>query len=129
MLLLRIDKNGNTRKGFLRVINSWGESWGDGGYCYIPYDYFYFRSDMGMSFFDEAWTSVGTMMPNPSVEKLELWLGRKIAIADGFLIELDQAPVLEESTSRTLLPVRFLSETFGYKVDWEPHTKKITITK
>lgn len=21
------------------VRNSWGQGWGDGGYCYIPYDY------------------------------------------------------------------------------------------
>lgn len=122
-------KNGKTRKGFLRVINSWGESWGDGGYCYIPYDYFYFRSDMGMSFFDEAWTSVDVIMPNKNAEVVELWLNSTRAIVDGQEIQLEQPPVLEPSTERTLLPVRFLSEVFGYKVDWNATEKKITIRK
>lgn len=26
-------------KSLYTVLNSWGSSWGDGGFCYIPYDY------------------------------------------------------------------------------------------
>lgn len=30
--------------------------------------------------------------------------------------------------SRTMVPVRFLSETFGYKVDWDANTKTVLVT-
>ncbi len=30
---------------------------------------------------------------------------------------------------RTLVPIRFIAETFGSKVDWEPSTRTITITR
>src|SRR5207302_6720236 len=33
------------------VRNSWGTDWGDGGYCYIPYDYL--ASD---DYTDDCWT-------------------------------------------------------------------------
>jgi len=35
--MLIIGFNDTTRR-FI-CVNSWGSSWGDGGYCYIPYDY------------------------------------------------------------------------------------------
>ena len=62
---------------------------------------------MGMSFFDEAWTSVDVIMPNKNAEVVELWLNSTRAIVDGQEIQLEQPPVLEQGTERTLLPVRF----------------------
>jgi hypothetical protein len=39
---------------------------------------------------------------------------------------LDVAPIIKDS--RTFVPLRFITEVMGYKVDWDATTKTITIT-
>ena len=48
-------------------------------------------------------------------------------VVDGKKIETD-APAFIES-DRTLVPVRFISEALGYKVDWKADERKVVITK
>ena len=43
------------------------------------------------------------------------------------LIELDTAPILHNN--KTLVPVRAISETLGYNVDWNNQTRTVIITK
>ncbi len=50
----------------------------------------------------------------------------KITI-DGKEVKTDVAPFIENS--RTLVPVRFISETLGYKVDWNEGDRSVKITK
>lgn len=38
------------------VANSWGEGWGDGGYCYLPFAYFTTSSGRYGNWGQEAWT-------------------------------------------------------------------------
>lgn len=40
---------------------------------------------------------------------------------------LRSAPMIKDS--RTFVPIRFISEQLGYKVDWDGETKTVTITK
>ena len=42
--------NGETEKGFIIILNSWGEDWGDKGIGYIPYSLFNWKTDLGMTF-------------------------------------------------------------------------------
>lgn len=123
-------RDGRKTKGFLRVVNSWGKEVGDEGYWWIPYEYINFRDpDIGMPYFQEAFVGLDILMPNTYAQKVELWLNSTRAVIDGEEIQLEQPPTLEPATERTLLPVRFLSEVFGYKVEWNAVEKKITITK
>jgi len=56
--------------------------------------------------------------------KLQLPLGSKKALVNDQEIELDVPALIEND--RTLVPLRFVGEAFGAKVDWDPD-KIITI--
>ncbi|MBP6928169.1 MAG: PQQ-binding-like beta-propeller repeat protein [Caldisericia bacterium] len=58
---------------------------------------------------------------------LELDIGVKRASIGSIKVDLDQAPRIRNE--RTLVPIRFVSESFGCKVQWEATTKKVTINR
>lgn len=62
----------------------------------------------------------------PKSEPVILQIGRKTAIKDGGKIELDVAPIIADG-GRTMVPIRFLSETFGADVKWDEATKSVTV--
>lgn len=55
----------------------------------------------------------------------KLWLGKNYAMVGEKKQSLDSPPVIVEG--RTLVPLRFISEPFGAKVNWDAKTKKITV--
>ena len=62
---------------------------------------------------------------------IELWIGKNIAKVNSInkLIDPDNPKVIPLIINgRTMLPVRFVAENLGCKVDWDPTTKTITIT-
>lgn len=121
--------NGQYRKGFLRLRNSWGTGWGQGGYAWLPYDFLAGRDDFGRHWFMEAWSSVDVILPPPQAQVITLWVGRNTAIVDGATVGLDQPATLNVKTGRTLVPLRFLSENMGYIVEWDDREQKITLRK
>lgn len=62
---------------------------------------------------------------------IAILISSNISKADGYNLFIDgeqkQADVIMEN-SRTFVPLRFISETMGYKVDYDAKTKSITIT-
>ncbi len=63
--------------------------------------------------------------------KIELWIGKNIAKVNNIDTPIDPdnpkvVPMI--INGRTMLPVRFVAENLGCKVDWEPNTKTVTIT-
>lgn len=77
----------------------------------------------------EAWSSVDVVLPPPQAQKITLWVGSDAAIVDGETVQLDQPVTLNTATGRTLVPLRFIAENFGYTVDWDESAQEITLRK
>jgi len=58
-------------------------------------------------------------------KKAELWVGRNEAVLNGGRVQLDFPPMVLNGT--TLVPLRFVGEFFGYRVNFESATQTITI--
>lgn len=56
---------------------------------------------------------------------IELWIGKKEAKINGDSYTLDAPSFIENG--RTLVPIRFIAEGFGAKVDWIEETKTVII--
>ncbi len=56
---------------------------------------------------------------------IDLTIGSSKAFVNGEEIGLDSPPVIIDG--RTMVPVRFISEVFGYDVDWNAETKTVHI--
>lgn len=62
---------------------------------------------------------------------IELWIGKNKGRVNGIETPIDPnnpkvVPLIIQG--RTMLPIRFVAENLGCKVDWDPNTKTITIT-
>ncbi|KNY25656.1 stalk domain-containing protein [Pseudobacteroides cellulosolvens] len=63
-------------------------------------------------------------------KKVELWVGKNLALVNGNTITIDSTSrevVPFISNNRTYLPIRFVSECLGFKVNWRPELKEIEI--
>lgn len=116
-----------TFQGFLRVRNSWGTSWGDGGYCWVPYEFFNGRMDTGMPYWMESWSSVDVVLPPKNAQRVILEPGLGHAMVDGEKVELDQPAFIVPESGRLVVPLRFVSERGGWNVHWDG--KQVIMTK
>lgn len=60
-------------------------------------------------------------------KRVELFIGRPVVVVNGEEKPIPVAPLGKEG--RTYLPARFVAEAFGYKVDWEPRTHTVVISR
>lgn len=58
---------------------------------------------------------------------IKMQIGNKVMDVDGRKVTLDQEPIIKNS--RTLVPLRAISESLGAKVEWGEPTKTITIER
>ena len=58
---------------------------------------------------------------------IKMQIGNKVMDVDGRKVTLDQEPIIQNS--RTLVPIRAISEAFGADVGWDKQTKTITIER
>lgn len=57
---------------------------------------------------------------------IELWIGKNTANVNGKSVALQNPPIIVNSS--TYVPLRFVSEQLGSKVEWDQNSKTVTIT-
>lgn len=118
------------RTGYFEIRNSWGPDWGDAGYGWIPYDFFTGATvDLGMRYWMESWSSVDIILPKPAAKEGYLWIGKDYALIDGKEVRLDAAPYIVPEAGRTMVPLRFMAEHFGYNVEWNQSRQQVHFWK
>lgn len=75
---------------------------------------------------------VGIIMPRDasaeaSGKTVVLQVNNTAAIVNGESITLDVAPYIDATSGRTLVPLRFISESLGYTVTWDGEDKTVRI--
>jgi hypothetical protein len=73
----------------------------------------------------DATTQTITSVVNGNTIKMVI--GSKTAYVNGNVVSLLEAPFIEPSTSRTLVPMREIMEAIGVTLDWNPTTQTITL--
>jgi hypothetical protein len=121
-------KLGNYTGGIL-LMNSWGTSWAQNGFVWLPYDAWNWMldKDLGIPFIMEAWASVDMPYAINSAKEIVLKVNSNQAYVDGTDITLDVSPQL--TNNRALIPIRFVAENMGYIVNYEEDTQVIEIRK
>lgn len=61
-----------------------------------------------------------------SQRKMELTIDKKEATVDGQVITLDASPFIQ--SGRTMVPLRFISESLGFQVSWDSINRTVTVT-
>lgn len=64
---------------------------------------------------------------NDTAIVIKLYVGSTTAYVNGKTVKLDTAPFIDKSSGRTLVPVRFIAESFNAQVSYDANKKEVTI--
>jgi hypothetical protein len=102
------------RKGAWLVQNSWGSAWGQGGRCWIPWEFPAL----------ELWTITDATTRRTRTSILDLASGT--ATVDGKPLALEARPVVRDGT--TFVPLRSLAVALGAEVQVDVRRRTVTLT-
>jgi len=68
------------------------------------------------------------MAHHEQVGSVALFIGQETGFVNWVPFELDAAPFVTHDTERTLVPIRFVSESLGAAVEWDDYNRNVIIT-
>ena len=71
--------------------------------------------------------ATNTITIERAADRFVMTLGSTTALKNGTAFEMDVAPFAENS--RTYIPIRYIAEFFGQKVEWRPEQQHVAITE
>ena len=71
--------------------------------------------------------STGQVTITRAGDTIVMTLGETTALQNGVPLQMDAAPYAENS--RTYIPIRYIAEFFGQKVEWLPEKRQVAITE
>ena len=71
--------------------------------------------------------STGQVTITRAGDTIVMTLGETTALQNGVPLQMDVAPYAENS--RTYIPIRYIAEFFGQKVEWLPEKRQVAITE
>lgn len=93
--------------------------------------YYYFKDhaeDLGDAG-EDSYHGWGLVKMGDTKTTIIMQIGSKTMLVDGRTVELDQQPIQDTETWRTLVPLRAIAEVFGAEVLWDNRNKMVTIIK
>ena len=98
----------------------------DSGRTFVPFRFVGESLGAQVGYTTDASGRVATVTYQLGSTSIILYIGRKDALVNGRTVYLDVAPKIVQG--RTVIPLRFVTEALGCKVDWDGQTMKVTIT-
>lgn len=111
------------KKRAFRIRNTWGDGWADKGYAWLPYDFVIKGMDWTgygnvMWYLLEAWWASDVVVISDAKE-IYLYPYNTRVVVDGVDYYTDQPPIVDSTTNRMLIPLRFVSNHMGRLVEWD----------
>lgn len=104
---------GYTKDGIM-IQNSWGETWGNGGFAILPWGYP----------IKESWSVVDVIK---KWDMIELKIDDKNATINGEKFVLDAPAII--INDRTMVPLRFIAEALGCEVEYLADSRKVIVRR
>ena len=98
----------------------------DSGRTFVPFRFVGESLGAEVGYTTDASGRVATVTYKLGSTSIILYIGRKDALVNGRTVYLDVAPKIVQG--RTVIPLRFVTEALGCKVDWDGQAMKVTIT-
>ncbi|MCK5848940.1 MAG: copper amine oxidase N-terminal domain-containing protein [Caldisericia bacterium] len=99
----------------------------DSGRTFVPFRFIGESLGAKVGYTVDASGRVDTVTYSIGTTNIILYIGKREAIVNGSTVYLDVAPKILQG--RTVIPLRFVTEALGCKVEWDGQKMQVTILR